>query len=137
MNFDNLNKHKDFRKNFDFLLFGLVVAASVFGMIMISSAAPAPVKYTAVQAVAFVLGLCAIGVLMILDYEYLAGIWGYIYLVSLILLILVLIPGIGHLENGARSWFRFGSLIDVFTQINSSGLISLRVCGNFNRGICV
>ena len=82
MNFDNLNKHKDFRKNFDFLLFGLVVFASLFGILMISSAAPSPVKYTAVQSIAFVLGLCAIGVLMVLDYEYLAGIWGYIYLAS-------------------------------------------------------
>ena len=113
MNFDNLNKHKDFRKNFDFLLFGLVVAASLFGIIMISSAAPSPVKYTAVQSVAFALGLCAIVVLMVLDYEYLAGLWGYIYLAALILLGLVLIPGIGHLENGARSWFRFGSLIGI------------------------
>ncbi len=110
---DNLNKHNDFRRNFDFPLFLLTLAASVFGMVVIYGAAPSPVKYTAVQAAAFVIGLFAIGVLMILDYEYLAGISVYLYAVSLILLILVLIPGIGTYENGARSWFRFGSLIGV------------------------
>jgi len=47
------------------------------------------------------------------DYEYLASISGYLYIVSVILLILVLIPGIGTYDNGARSWFRFGSLVGV------------------------
>lgn len=113
MNIDNLNKHNDFKKNFDFLLFGLVVAASIFGIVMISSAAPSPVKYTAVQAIAFLMGLGAIFVLMVLDYEHLASLAFYLYGISAVLLILVLIPGIGTYENGARSWFRFGSLIGI------------------------
>ncbi len=110
---DNLNKHKDFKKNFDFVLFGLVAAASLLGILMISSAAPSPVKYTAVQTGAFILGLCAIGLLLVLDYEHLASLTIYLYSISVVLLILVLIPGIGVYENGARSWFRFGSLIGV------------------------
>lgn len=113
MNGDNLNKHNDFRRNFDFPLFLLTFAASVFGMVMIYGAAPSPTKYIVVQAVAFLIGLAAIVVLMILDYEYLAKISLYLYVISIILLILVLIPGIGTYENGARSWFRFGSLIGV------------------------
>lgn len=113
MTIDNLNKHNDFKKNFDFLLFGMVMLASVFGIIMISSAAPSPVKYTMVQSVAFLLGIGAIVLLMILDYEHLSKLSVYLYGISTILLILVLIPGIGVYENGARSWFRFGSLIGV------------------------
>ena len=113
MNSDNLNKHNDIKKNFDFLLFFLTFAAAVFGMVMISSAAPSPAKYVTVQAVAFLMGVFVIGILMVLDYEYLAGISVYLYVISLILLILVLIPGIGTYENGARSWFRFGSLIGI------------------------
>lgn len=113
MNGDNLNKHNDFRKNFDFLLFFLTLAAAIFGIVMISSAAPAPVKYVTVQTVALFLGLAAIGVLMVLDYEYLANISVYLYGISVLLLVLVLIPGIGHLENGARSWFRFGNLVGI------------------------
>lgn len=110
---DNLNKHKDFKKNFDFWLFGLTFAAAVFGIVMISSAAPTPGKYVAVQLAALIMGIVAIGILMVLDYEYLSGISVYLYVVSVILLILVLIPGIGTYENGARSWFRFGSLIGI------------------------
>lgn len=105
---DNLNKHKDFKKNFDFWLFSLTLAASVFGIVMISSAAPSVGRYVAVQLGALILGIAIMGVLMVLDYEYLASISGYLYLVSIVLLILVLIPGIGTYDNGARSWFRFG-----------------------------
>ncbi len=109
----NLNKHNDFRKNFDFVLFFLTLAASIFGIVMISSAAPSPEKYVLVQSGALVLGLGTIALLMILDYEYLASVSLYLYLISIVLLILVLIPGIGHWENGARSWFRFGKLIGI------------------------
>ncbi len=107
---DNLNKHKDFKKNFDFLLFFLTLAASVFGIIMISSASPTPGRHVAVQLAALVLGIVLMGVLIVLDYEYLAGIAGYLYIGSIVLLILVLIPGIGTYDNGARSWFRFGPI---------------------------
>ena len=112
-NSDNLNKHNDFRKNFDFILFFLTLTASVFGVVMISSAAPAPTKYVTVQLTAMILGFAAIALLMVLDYEYLAKISVYLYGISVVLLILVLIPGIGTYENGARSWFRFGSLIGI------------------------
>ena len=110
---DNLNKHKDLKKNFDFPLFFLVLATALFGIIMISSASPSPVKHVVVQSGALVLGIGMIGILMVLDYEYLADLMLYLYGISVILLILVLIPGIGKLENGARSWFRFGSAIGI------------------------
>ena len=112
-NGDNLNKHKDFKKNFDFVLFILTFITSVFGIIMISSAAPDAGKFVLVQMVSFILGLGLVALLIVVDYEYLAGLAGYLYLFSLILLILVLIPGIGTYENGARSWFRFGSLFGI------------------------
>ncbi len=107
---DNLNKHKDFKKNFDFWLFFLSLATSIFGIIMISSASSTPGRHVAVQLAALILGIALMGVLTVLDYEYLAGISGYLYIGSVILLILVLIPGIGTYDNGARSWFRFGPI---------------------------
>lgn len=110
---DNLSKHKDFKKNFDFLLFFLTLAAAILGIVMISSAAPSAGRYVLVQTAALFLGLAAIGFLIVVDYEYLASISGYLYIISVILLILVLIPGIGTYDNGARSWFRFGSLIGI------------------------
>lgn len=113
MNRNNLNKHNDIKRNFDFPLFFLTMAAAIFGIVMISSAAPAPAKYVFVQSMSLVLGLVAITLLMVIDYEYLAKISIYLYGISIILLVLVLIPGIGTYENGARSWFRFGSLIGI------------------------
>ncbi len=110
---NNLNKHNDIRKNFDFLLFFLTMAAAVFGIVMISSAAPDPNKYVLVQSVSLLLGLICVVFVMILDYEYLAKISVYLYGISVLLLVLVLIPGIGTYENGARSWFRLGSLVGI------------------------
>ena len=110
---DNLTKHNDIKKNFDFILFFLTLGAAVFGIIMISSAATQPFKYVMVQGFSLALGIVAIILLTVFDYEYLAKISVYLYGFSLLLLILVLIPGIGHFENGARSWFRFGSSIGI------------------------
>lgn len=110
---NNLTKHNDIKKNFDFILFFLTLGAALFGIIMISSAAPQPAKYVFVQSLSLCLGIAAIILLTIFDYEYLAKISSYLYGFSLLLLILVLIPGIGHFENGARSWFRFGKLIGI------------------------
>lgn len=107
---DNLNKHKDFKKNFDFGLFFLTLVTSIFGIIMISSASSTPGRHVAVQLAALVMGIVLMGVLIVLDYEYLAGISVYMYIGSVILLLAVLIPGIGTYENGARSWLRFGPM---------------------------
>ena len=126
---DNLNKHKDLKKNFDFPLFFLVLATALFGVIMISSASPSPVKHVVVQSGALVLGIGMVGILMVLDYEYLADLMLYLYGISVILLILVLIPGIGKLENGARSWFRFGSAIG----IQPAELVKLAFIITFSR----
>ena len=62
---DNLNKHKDFKKNFDFILFILTMVTAIFGVVMISSAAPTAGKYVAVQLASLGLGLAVIAVLMV------------------------------------------------------------------------
>lgn len=110
---DNLTKHNDIKKNFDFVLFFLTLFAAVFGIVMISSASSDASKHVLVQSVSLALGILAVFTLMVIDYEYLAEISVYLYGVSVVLLILVLIPGIGVYENGARSWFRFGSLFGI------------------------
>ena len=100
---------RNFTKNFDLVLMGLVLITAIFGIIMISSAGGEnAVRYVVVQSVALVVGLAGIVILIALDYEYLAQISVYIYGFSIFLLILVLIPGIGKVENNARSWFHLG-----------------------------
>ena len=105
----NIDK-QNILKNFDFVLLFLTLCAAVFGMVMIMSATASPFKYVLVQGFALILGLVAIFFLMVVDYEYLAKMNKYLYG---IILLLVLIPGVGTKENGARSWFRFGNLISV------------------------
>lgn len=110
---NNLNKHNDIKRNFDFVLFFLTLFTAVFGIVMISSASLNASKDVFVQTVSLCLGVIVIFILMVIDYEYLANISWYLYALSVVLLLLVLIPGIGVYENGARSWFRFGSLFGI------------------------
>ncbi len=104
--------NKGFRnisKNLDFPLLALTLAIVLFGILMISSAGgESALKYVIVQSVAAVLGFGAIWAFSVFDYEYLAGISKYLCIAVLVLLILVLIPGIGTVQNGARSWFVLG-----------------------------
>ncbi len=102
-------RNRMFFRNFDFILLSLILVTALFGILMISSAGGESAgRYVIIQSAALVLGVAGIFALMILDYEYLAQISKILYVVSVLLLILVLIPGLGRMENGARSWFRLG-----------------------------
>lgn len=102
---------RGFFKNMDFWMLTLTLAAAIFGIVMISSAGgESAVRYVIVQSAALILGCIGICALMVLDYEYLARISNYLAALCLALLVLVLIPGIGTKENGARSWFDLGPI---------------------------
>lgn len=107
-----LEKTRGFRdaiKNIDFILIALTVLAALFGIVMISSAGgDSAAKYVTVQTAALILGVAGIIIISILDYDYLARLSKYIFIVCVILLVLVLIPGLGVMQNGARSWFVLG-----------------------------
>lgn len=94
---------RGFSRGLDWTLVLLTFITSVFGIIMISSAGGT--RYVIIQSISFVLGIGGIIGLMILDYDYLAQISRYLYFAGIFLLVLVLIPGIGTVHNGARSWF--------------------------------
>lgn len=93
-------------RNLDLPLIVLIVLNALFGMVMISSAGGS--HYVLIQAAAFVLGIAGIVALMVLDYDYLGQISRYLYGAGLLLLALVLIPGLGTVRGGARSWFELG-----------------------------
>lgn len=109
---ENAYSNRELVKNYDIPLLVLTAIISLFGIIMVASAG-GEVKYVVVQIAACILGFAAIGFLTVWDYEHLSQLSGYLYAISIILLILVLIPHIGYEANGARSWFRFGNLISV------------------------
>ncbi len=69
-----------------------------------------PYKYLISQTIFFIIGLIFIFIIKKIDYNFYKRNANKILLISLILLILVLIPGIGKLRNGSRSWFALGPI---------------------------
>lgn len=68
-----------------------------------------PYKYTIHQSIFACLGLILMIIFSKLDYKLLYKHANKLLILSIILLILVLIPGIGVVRNGSRSWFGIAS----------------------------
>lgn len=107
------------RKPVDFWIFITVLILLSLGIIMVFSAsAPSAFNYTKNHDIFFffknqlkfaIAGLVIMFAAMNIDYRKL-GKWSPIFLVfSIVLLLAVAIPGIGHEENGSRRWIYIGS----------------------------
>lgn len=104
-------------KSPDFVLFFTVIGMLAIGVVMVfsSSAVSAHVNFQDSyyflkrQLLWAVLGLVAMIVLMNMDYRVWRKLSVPLLIISLILLVLVLIPGLGKVVNGARRWLGFGS----------------------------
>jgi len=105
-------------KSLDFILFFTVIALLGFGVIMVysSSAVSAYVNFNDSyyffkrQIIWVTLGIMAMLFTMNIDYHVWRKLATPILIVTVVLLILVLIPGLGKVVNGARRWLGFGSL---------------------------
>lgn len=62
------------------------------------------------QVIAFILGVGMIIAILLFDYNFLGKYYKAFYIVSLVLLAIVLVPGIGAERGGARSWLNLGPL---------------------------
>ncbi len=104
-------------KKVDWLLVISVVALSLLGLIMIYSASyiwseykfNSPYKFVRNQSIFFVIGLLLMYFISKINYSFYHKYAKKILLLCIILLMLVLIPGIGTIRNGSRSWFGIGS----------------------------
>lgn len=120
-------KENRFIKKFDFILFITTIVLVFYGFFMIKSAtmsfAHGSFPYLKTQVVAFVLGLCAIVVLVLIDYE----IYGYfyipIYVISNVLLLAVLFFGFGADQWGASNWLRIGPISFQPSEVAKFGII--------------
>lgn len=101
-------------KQLDWKLIFTVLAIFIFGLVILSSATHAnrTGRYDQLikQGIAFVLGLGMIIMILLIDYNFLGKYYKALYLVSVILLAIVLIPVIGVERGGARSWLNLGPL---------------------------
>ncbi len=108
----NLKKGK-----IDYLLLITVIVIAVFGIIMIYSSSYIwaeykfndPFRFVKYQTLFFLMGIILINVISKINYYLYYKYSNIILLSCLLLLILVLIPGIGTVRNGSRSWFGVGS----------------------------
>ncbi|MCF6765463.1 putative lipid II flippase FtsW [Thiotrichales bacterium 19S3-7] len=116
--------------NLNLTLFFSILILLAFGWVMVTSASLVEAQhdyhnafyFSIRQGIYVILGLAAMAVALFVptdNYEKLGGIW---IIISLILLIAVLIPGIGHVVNGSRRWIPLG-----FTNIQVSEVVKL--CG--------
>lgn len=105
------------KHSMDKKLFIAIIALVIFGLMMVYSASNVVAMYKYNDAAYFLkrqLIFAGIGVaIMILfihiDLQHIYKETTIIYIVALVLLILVLIPGIGKVRGGARSWIGIGS----------------------------
>ena len=105
------------KKKFDVILLFSVISLIIFGIIMIYSASSIWAKYkfndsfhfVKQQTLFAVVGFCLMIFLSKIDYKFYYKKANLILFICFILLVLVLIPGIGSVRNGSRSWFGIGS----------------------------
>lgn len=105
------------KKNIGIYLFILVILFSIFGLIMIYSSSYVwslykfndSFHYVKLQGLFLLMGIIFMIIISKIDYKLYYKYASIIFLVCLVLLILVLIPGIGKIRNGSRSWFGIGS----------------------------
>ena len=119
------------KKKMDWVLLGSVILISVFGLIMIYSASYIwagykyndAFKYVKNQGLFLVIGIILMVIISKIDYHIYQKKANAILIGCLALLVLVLIPGIGTVRNGSRSWFGIGSFGIQPSEFAKLGLI--------------
>jgi len=119
------------QKYFDILLFIAVIVISIFGIAMIYSASAIwaefkfddPFKFVKAQGIFFIAGIIGMLILSKIDYKFYKKKANLILLVCFLLLGLVLIPGVGSVRNGSRSWFGIGGFGIQPSEFAKIGLI--------------
>ncbi|BEP29922.1 rod shape-determining protein RodA [Helicovermis profundi] len=116
-------------KNLDFSLIFVVFSLFTFGLVMILSATnalelnngiPREIK---IQAIAFLIGIFMVILMVLIDYNTFGEIYKAIYIASILFLLLVYVPGIGVIKNGARSWIDIGIIYIQTSEIAKIGFI--------------
>lgn len=118
-------------KKGDWLLFIAVIVIVLFGLLMIYSSSNIwaeykygdAFKYLKAQSLFIIVGIILMIILSKIFYKYYLDKANIILLVCFFLLILVLIPGIGTVRNGSRSWFAIGGFGVQPSEFAKLGLI--------------
>lgn len=113
---------------------------TIFGTIMIFSASyyyaisqyGSPYHYLIRQIIWAVAGSVAMWICSKIDYHFWASLWFIAFIVGLVLLVLVMIPGIGSDAGGATRWIQLGPITIMPGEISKICII-LFVTGYFSK----
>ena len=113
------------------LIIFLMVILSLFGIIMIYSASSIwadykfndSMHYAKLQFIFFIISLFVLFILLKIKPKFYQKNANLFLLIAFILLIIVLIPGIGTIRNGSRSWFNLGPLSMQPSELSKIALI--------------
>ena len=119
------------KRKFDLILFIAVIILILFGLIMIYSASSVwslykfndSFKYVKQQALFIIIGMLLLIFISKISTSFYYQKTNIILGICLFLLILVLIPGIGSIRNGSRSWFGIGAFGIQPSEFAKLGLI--------------
>lgn len=104
-------------KNYKFSLVITVLLISFLGILVVGSANE---SYQKKQIIGLIIGIIAMIVVSLIDYVWISGFYWLLYLASIFMLAVVLIPGVGVYVNGARRWISLG-----FTTFQPSELAKI------------
>lgn len=112
-------KNRKMLLNLDFSLLLTIFALFIFGLLIISSATnvleDGMSREVIIQSVSFCIGILLMFLMLSVDYNYLGNFYKLIYILSIVFLLLVYIPGLGVVQFNARSWINLG-VIDLQTS---------------------
>ncbi len=99
------------------IIFFITIALCIFGLIMVYSASSYNAQnlygnstyFLNKQIIGFLLGLVAMLILANVNYNFLAKLYIPALILGIVLLVVVLIPGVGISNYGARRWIGFGA----------------------------
>lgn len=111
--------------NFKFLL--VIFMLFIFSLLMILSATDADIsninRFVKVQSLSFVLGIGIMLIIILIDYRMLGNFSWLIYIVSILLLLSVYIPGLGVVTNNSRRWIDLGIINLQTSELSKIGYI--------------
>ena len=118
-------------KRVDWLLLIGIIIISLFGLLMIYSASYVwaeykfsdPYKFVKTQALFLIVGYILMYFMLKIPYTKYLKYSNIIFGICFVLLILVLIPGIGTVRNGSRSWFGIGGFGIQPSEFTKLGMI--------------
>lgn len=115
-------------RHIDLVLVACVLAVSLFGALMVYSTTRGPTPpydagYLKRVLVFVVLGSGIMGGLALFDYRKLRDYWPFVYGLSVFLLVLVLVPGIGSRTKGTQGWFQLPGMQLQPSELAKLGMI--------------